>query len=361
MKAIKLWQVNRSADGRTAVEIQTTHQTETEQLLEDLLTECPDLLMAELTLIGRQTETANGPLDLLGLDADGNLVVFELKRGQLTREAVAQVIDYGSYLAELDPDELAEHIEKQSGKLGIDEITDFREKYQELFSRDLDTMGKPRLVLVGLGVEERAQRMVSFLADSDIDISLITFHAFEENGRMFLARQVEVEARTGTNRPYNKKANLHALKSRVADLGVGDFYFDMAAFFRSELPAAYEYPNPNAFSYSLPELTDSGSNSLRVYYTLYLYPNDKGKMYVSMHQRAIAACDKNADELASAAPVPTEQRRDAILFYVSTAADWDKLSAWLKPILPQVIVGWQVKREAAAQEALEDASSQDEL
>ena len=42
-----------------------------------------------------------GPLDLLGIDQDGDLIVFELKRGTLTREAVAQIIDYASYLDSL--------------------------------------------------------------------------------------------------------------------------------------------------------------------------------------------------------------------------------------------------------------------
>ena len=50
------------------------------------------MLMPGLTLVGRQTPTGSGWLDLLGVDEDGKLVVFELKRGKLTREAVAQAI-----------------------------------------------------------------------------------------------------------------------------------------------------------------------------------------------------------------------------------------------------------------------------
>jgi len=79
----------------------------------------PDLLFEELTLVGRQVETAGGPLDLLGVDEEGQLVVFELNRGTLTRDAVAQVIDYASYLAELSPPALSEFITRASGKNGI--------------------------------------------------------------------------------------------------------------------------------------------------------------------------------------------------------------------------------------------------
>ena len=57
--------------------------------------------MNGLTLIGRQVSTDGGTLDLLGIDADGRLVVFELKRGTLTRDAGAQVRDYASDLAAL--------------------------------------------------------------------------------------------------------------------------------------------------------------------------------------------------------------------------------------------------------------------
>ena len=52
--------------------------------------------MEPLTLVGRQTPTEGGPLDLLGVDGDGKLVVFELKRGTLLRDAVAQILDYAS-------------------------------------------------------------------------------------------------------------------------------------------------------------------------------------------------------------------------------------------------------------------------
>ena len=75
-----------------------------EKLLEDILAHSPEVLMEGLTIIGRQNETAGGPLDLLGLDDDGKLVVFELKRGELTRDAVAQVLDYASWLAALESD-----------------------------------------------------------------------------------------------------------------------------------------------------------------------------------------------------------------------------------------------------------------
>jgi RecB family endonuclease NucS len=105
--------------------LKAINQTETESILEEVIVSCPEILIPGLKLVGRQTDTPGGPLDLLGVDANGRLVVFELKRGNLTRDAVAQIIDYGSYLAELDPERLSNHISERSGRLGIGRIEDF--------------------------------------------------------------------------------------------------------------------------------------------------------------------------------------------------------------------------------------------
>lgn len=94
MKEIRLWALEASeAENLRAVSVDVVRDTDTEQMLEELLVASPYLLMDRLRLIGRQVPTQCGPLDLLGLDETGRLVVFELKRGTLTREAVAQAID----------------------------------------------------------------------------------------------------------------------------------------------------------------------------------------------------------------------------------------------------------------------------
>src|SRR5712675_902909 len=103
MEEIRLWKIDGSEHDCHITPVLNAAQTKTEEMLEGILVKLPDLLFEELTLVGRQVETAGGPLDLLGVDEEGRLVVFELKRGTLTRDAVAQVIDYASYLAELSP------------------------------------------------------------------------------------------------------------------------------------------------------------------------------------------------------------------------------------------------------------------
>jgi RecB family endonuclease NucS len=74
MEEIRLWKINTNGAAKPAAEsVETIAETTTERLLEDALTQSPDILMQNLRLIGRQTETPGGPLDLLGIDEDGRL------------------------------------------------------------------------------------------------------------------------------------------------------------------------------------------------------------------------------------------------------------------------------------------------
>ncbi len=84
MEEIKAWVVGGQTESKPEVQsLHPVNQTETESLLEEILVRAPELLGGDIKLVGRQTETPGGPLDLLGVDGDGCLVVFELKRGSL--------------------------------------------------------------------------------------------------------------------------------------------------------------------------------------------------------------------------------------------------------------------------------------
>ena len=209
MDEVKIWALDGDS---SVVPLASKGRTETESLLEETLVRNPDLLIPGLRLVGRQTPTDGGPLDLLGVDEDGRLVVFELKRGTLSRDAVAQIIDYASDLDNKTDVALAEHIAANSGVGGIDHIEDFEEWYGEnTEGQSLDSLRPLRLFLIGLGADDRTERMVRFLAENTgMDISLLTFHGFAYDGKTLLAKQVEVEAATDAaprrSRPYVSRA-----------------------------------------------------------------------------------------------------------------------------------------------------------
>jgi hypothetical protein len=364
MKEVRLWEISKSEQGETyAKPMDSVSQTKTEDDLESLLVRCPDLLFDDLRLIGRQTETAGGPLDLLGVDADGHLVIFELKRGTLTRDAVSQVIDYASYLAELDHEELSRHISERSGHLEIDQIDDFQSWYQEQFSRNLEPFQRPRMVLVGLGADDRTRRMVSFLADSDIDISLITFYGFEKDGNSFLAKQIEVEAKPPTATTVaTKKGNLEKLQKKVSFLQLESFYYILAEFFRDKLLPAYEWPNPGGYAYSLLELTESGNESYRVYVALYIYDYHPGKVEIRIHPRAVEAATESFESFKRELNDGVKKRIDGgYEIWISSLKDWEMIKPHFENLCPAVVSGWRTKREQRVIEEQEAASTETEI
>ena len=255
MDEVKIW----SVDGESNVEpLPRKGQTDTEELLENTLVRNPDLLIPGLRLVGRQTPTEGGPLDLLGVDEDGRLVVFELKRGTLSRDAVAQVIDYASDLDSKSDVELVEHISAHSGVGGIENIDDFEEWYSENSdAQSLDSLRPMRMFLIGLGADDKTERMVRFLAEnSGMYISLLTFHGFSYNGKTLLAKQVEVEAvaESGPRRArrYVTMAERRdRLARRVEDSGMAETVDAVRGMFRKAWPRSSESPGAYGLSVRL--------------------------------------------------------------------------------------------------------------
>ena len=226
---IKIWAIDNSSG--EVVEVEPINRTETEQRLEDVLVENPDMLMSGLTLVGRQTPAAGGALDLLGVDGDGKLVVFELKRSAATRDAVAQVIDYCSYLDSLTYSQLGELISKNSGSGGIESIIDFEEWYLgNSNGKELTELKPIRMALVGVGIDENATRMVNFLADRDVDISLLSFSAYLHHDRTLLAKQVqqvEAGAEPQSNRYIRREKRRTSLDERARTIGIDSFWHEV--------------------------------------------------------------------------------------------------------------------------------------
>lgn len=219
---VELWALGESPG--EAARIDATSQTETEKKLEDALTHHPEMLLSGLTLVGRQIATQVGVLDLLGIDAEGRLVIFELKRGLLTREAVAQLLDYGSHFEKLGTDELVDIIVSSWDSDG-----DFEEWYRSTTPRDsLDALRPLRMVLVGLGADERAKRIVEFLSSDRLDITLLTFHGFTHGGGTILARQVEGEEPSHGPRRRTRNADpkqlLRTLDEKALSLSVSSIW-----------------------------------------------------------------------------------------------------------------------------------------
>lgn len=240
---LQVWALD---EGGEVTPVERQRNADSEQKLEDTLVKNPEMLMPNLTLVGRQTPTqGGGRLDLLGVDEKGQLVVFELKRGPLTREAVTQVIDYASSLESMSDEDLFVHIadilKTDLQESGIERVENFGEWYTQRFS-DEASLRPVHMTLVGLGVDDDAIRMVEFLAKYGLPMSLMTFHGYSHGGRSYLAKQVQTErdveerakAKSTDRRERDakrKKAQVERLEERISASGIQDFWSKVVSTF----------------------------------------------------------------------------------------------------------------------------------
>jgi len=70
-----------------------------ERYLENLILSAPESIYPyKFIIIGEQIKTDFGPLDLLGLDDKGNILLIELKVGKTPRDIIAQVLEYSAFI-----------------------------------------------------------------------------------------------------------------------------------------------------------------------------------------------------------------------------------------------------------------------
>ena len=252
---LRLWVVHETGNAEPLLRAE---RMPTELALEELLVRSPQILGDGIKLVGRQTPTQTGWLDLLAVDQDGRLVVYELKRGVLARDAVTQVLDYASSLDEMDAADLAGHIAERSGNGGIQGIDDFEQWYADNFGGDLSLLMPPRMVLVGLGVDPVAERMAQFVSSGSVDLSVVTLHGFMHGEGRLLARQLEVEPgqdRSRRDRSATVRERRLALREYLTQNGYADLFDRVRADIRELLPdtGVWEEPGRKGIRFDLKE------------------------------------------------------------------------------------------------------------
>ena len=369
---LKMWTVGGDGD---AAPVEQARRIETENLLEDTLVKNPDMLMPGLKLVGRQMPTVGGPLDLLGVDRDGRLVVFELKRGKLTREAVTQVIDYASDLEAMNREKLAEHITQQSGHGGIEKIKNFEAWCaQHIEEPDVDPLSSPvKMMLVGLGADAQATRMVDFLAARDVDISLLTFHGYKHEGKTFLARHVlvEPEADEAVRRFRGEKKSREERRRAVEEFakihGVSDIFGEAVKRF-SKLDSRYTLHTLRD-GYALYAAT---SLSLRGHETKFNRPlslriTRNGEMRVTFFPVSVHLCEQKFQEekqsnpsLFRHEPPPNAPRTNNISeqwYCVLKPEEWNTHKETLFELAEDISKAWDKTERSAGPQAARSADT----
>lgn len=153
-----------------------------ERYFESWLENSPALLLDDedggntVLWIGRQVTANVGTVDkfpdLIGIDASGDLIIVELKKGKTPRDIIAQILEYASWGASLeynDLDELARNYyindKDNSGK-------SLKEVFQEVFNIEDDSIKevifnrKQKLYIVAEEVSPIVRQVSEYLRDT---------------------------------------------------------------------------------------------------------------------------------------------------------------------------------------------------
>jgi len=167
---------------------------EFESRLEDILTDDISIINPDILLIGRQVPTSYGKfIDLLAIDTNGHLVVIELKRNRTPRDIIAQLLDYGSWVRDLEDDDIAgifseytrKHLPNCEGK-SLDQA--FCEKFK--INEMPESLNESHeLVVVAGELDDSTERIINYLADEyGVAINAVFFRFFKNDEKEYLTR-----------------------------------------------------------------------------------------------------------------------------------------------------------------------------
>jgi len=148
--------------------------------LEILLENNPEYFFenSKILIIGRQVTTnLNTFIDLIGIDELGNTVVIELKRDKTPRETLAQLIEYASFIDNLDYEQLNDIFQNYSGEeVGLEEY--HQQYYQNGESQNVSWNKNSKLVIVAQDISKEIKQTSLYLRKKGIDVYCVEFKYF---------------------------------------------------------------------------------------------------------------------------------------------------------------------------------------
>ena len=156
-----------------------------EERLEDWIANDSSILGGDLLIIGRQTPTEfGGRIDLLCIDSQGDVVILELKRDKTPREIVAQILDYASWVKNLEYKEINAICLKYLSK---NLSSAFSDHFEFQLPENINT--NHSMIIVATELDDSSERIVQYLADEyDININVIFFNFFKYGEEEILGR-----------------------------------------------------------------------------------------------------------------------------------------------------------------------------
>jgi len=180
---IKVWQIINET--LQPIETSMVEEKRLEKHLENWIKTHPEILGENILIIGEQVSTNAGVIDFLGIDASGDLIIIELKRDKLGRDALAQAIDYASEVAFWTKEDINERINQNLENL-------LNNKNFQLQNSSINENQK--ILLVGFSMEDRLQRMIEWLSENyGISINAVLLKYIKTmNGEELIARTMVI-------------------------------------------------------------------------------------------------------------------------------------------------------------------------
>ena len=188
-----------------------------------------------LLVIGNQVETDGGQIDILCVDAGGDLVIVELKRDKTPRLITAQALDYASCVVSLSHDDVTSIA---SDYLGGELESAFRASFGVDVPETINA--DHRILIVGSEIDPSSERIIRYLSENHgVNVNAATFQYFrladgsELLARVFLIEPAEVERSVRTKGASKRRPNLtyEELEALADKAGVRELYdYAVAAF-----------------------------------------------------------------------------------------------------------------------------------
>lgn len=164
-----------------------------ESRLEEWIVGDINLIAPDLLVIGQQVSTPNGGrVDVLAMNANGDLFVIELKKDRTPREVVAQILDYASWIRTLEPQDLARIFESFQERRGLGQRESLDDAYRRCFSTSSlpeEYNGNHSLIIVATELDESTERIVTYLSEEySVPINAVFFRFFKDGDREYFTR-----------------------------------------------------------------------------------------------------------------------------------------------------------------------------
>ncbi|MGI6078945.1 MAG: DUF7669 domain-containing protein [Fastidiosipilaceae bacterium] len=166
-----------------------------EKDFENWLENSPSMLLEDddkstVLWIGRQVNVTVGDIgkypDLLGIDADGDLVIVELKKGKTPREVIAQILEYASWGAALSYEDLNQVAMHYFAYTDTEPDRTLEQAYLEVFypddedGLDIHFNVKQKLFIVAEEISQTVRQVATYLRSRyTMDIHCLRYQVYK--------------------------------------------------------------------------------------------------------------------------------------------------------------------------------------